>query len=158
MTFDDIDAVIEIERLSFPTPWPRDAFIYELARPHRSLCRVAEFFPYKGAPVIVGDIVIWLAGSIAHIATLAVHPAFRRKGVGQCLLVNGLLECVVRGLTEALLEVREKNFAAQRLYHKLGFEVVGIRKNYYQDTGEDAIVMTHDPLVSDKLAEFANCG
>ena len=82
MVLSDIDAVLKIEQASFPTPWPREAFLYELARPGRSVCRVAEAITPEDAPVILGDIVVWLAGKVAHVATLAVHPDHRdRKSV-----------------------------------------------------------------------------
>jgi ribosomal-protein-alanine N-acetyltransferase len=158
MTLMDIDAVLRIERASFPTPWPRDAFLYELARPDRSICLVAECAQSDEAPKIIGDIVLWLAGSIAHVATLAVHPDYRRRGIGTCLLANALLACGDRGLIEALLEVREKNRSAQKLYRKFGFEVVGLRRGYYADTGEDAVLMALKPLAANQLAEFVKCG
>lgn len=158
MTLPDIDAVLRIESASFPTPWPRDAFFYELARPDRSVCRVAECTQSDKAPKIIGDIVVWLAGSIAHVATLAVHPDYRRRGIGACLLANALLTCADRGLAEALLEVREKNRVAQKLYRKFGFEVVGIRPGYYADTGENAVLMALKPLVPNQLAEIVKCG
>jgi len=158
MTLSDIDAVLRIERNSFPTPWPRDAFLYEILHPGRSICRVAERIPAVGEPRIIGDIVVWLAGRIAHVATLAVHPDFRREGIGGCLLAHALLASIDRGMNEALLEVREKNRKAQALYLKFGFEVVGLRGGYYKDTGEDAVLMMLKPLSGDKLAEFAKCG
>lgn len=158
MAFSDIDAVLRIERASFPTPWPRDAFFYEIARPQRSICRVAEYAKDQTKPVIVGDIVVWLTGPTAHVATLAVHPEYRRRGIGSCLLANALLASIRRGMKEALLEVRAHNHNAQQLYQTFGFEVAGIRQNYYQDTGEDAILMALKPLKRDKLAEFADCG
>lgn len=158
MALSDITAVLQIERASFPTPWPLEAFYYELARPQRSICLVAESHVVAPGPVIVGDIVVWLAGSTAHVGTLAVHPNYRRRGIASCLLGNALLASMDRGLTNALLEVRMQNKQAQLLYQKFGFEVVGIREGYYQDTGEDAVLMALEPLKRDKLAEFANCG
>ncbi len=158
MTLYDVNAVLQIEQASFPTPWPRDAFLYELARPGRSICRVAEAILPEKKFKVVGDIVVWLTGAIAHVATLAVHPDYRRRGIGECLLAHALLACIERGVAEAVLEVREKNLSAQELYLKFGFEVVGIRKGYYNDTGEDAVLMALKPLVGDKLAEFAKCG
>ena len=158
MALSDIDVVLRIERISFSTPWPRDAFFYELARPRRSICRVAEYHEAELEPEVVGDIVVWLAGSTAHVATLAVHPNHRRRGIASCLLANALLACKDRGMKLALLEVRAQNNKAQLLYQKFGFKRVGIREGYYQDTGEDAVLMALKPLKRDKLAEFANCG
>jgi [ribosomal protein S18]-alanine N-acetyltransferase len=158
MVLSDVEAVLRIERASFSTPWPRDAFIYELARPHRSICLVAEYHGEEPEPEVVGDVVVWQAGSTAHVATLAVHPSHRRRGIASCLLANALLTCIDRGLTLALLEVRAQNNNAQLLYQKFGFRRVGIREGYYQDTGEDAVLMALKPLKRDELAEFANCG
>lgn len=158
MTFSDVGAVLRIEQDSFPTPWPRGAFLYDLARPGRSICRVAEITLADARCEVVGDIVIWLSGNIAHVATLAVHPAYRRRGVGGYLLADALLKCVDRGMTESLLEVREQNRSAQKLYRKFGFVVSGSRKGYYRDTGEDAVVMVLKPLAPVKLAEFVKCG
>jgi [ribosomal protein S18]-alanine N-acetyltransferase len=158
MTLSDVYAVLRIERASFPSPWPLDAFLYDLARPGRSICRVAEYNPPEAEPELAGDIIVWLSGRIAHVATLAVHPDYRRQGIGRCLLANALLESVERGMNEALLEVREKNQSAQALYLEFGFHVGGIRKGYYEDTGEDAVLMALKPLAKDKLAELAKCG
>jgi ribosomal-protein-alanine N-acetyltransferase len=158
MALSDIDAVLQIEKASFSTPWPRRAYLYDLARPGRSICLVCECIQSNGDAVIVGDIVVWLAGEIAHIATLAVHPHHRRQGIGACLLAEGLLASIERGMNAALLEVREENLGAQALYLKFGFEVVGIRQGYYEDTGEDAVLMALKPLSRDQLAEFTKCG
>lgn len=158
MALPDIDAVLQIERRSFPTPWPREAFLCELARPGRSICRVAEASQAGSRVLIVGDIVVWLAGEIAHVATLAVHPDFRQKGIGTWLLAEALLAGMARGMTAALLEVRETNHTAQALYRKFGFAAAGHRAGYYQDTGEDAILMALKPLSRDQLAEFTKCG
>lgn len=158
MALSDIDAVLWIERASFPTPWPRAAFFYELIRPQGSICLVAEQKQGSSDGRILGDIVVWLAGSTAHVATLAVHPDVRQKGVGSCLLANALLESIDRKMTESLLEVRAQNHAAQQLYQKFGYEVVGLRAGYYQDTGEDAVLMALKPVRRDQLAEFADCG
>ena len=158
MTLSDIDAVLKIEQASFPTPWPKEAFLYELTRPGRSVCRVAESTLPENDPFILGDIVVWLAGEVAHVATLAVHPDHRRGGIGACLLARGLLASMERGMSVAVLEVREHNQGAQALYRKFGFETAGVRTGYYADTGEDALVMALRPLSGDQLAEFAKCG
>jgi len=158
MALSDIEAVLRIERASFPTPWPRDAFFYELIRPRRSICLVAEQKTESNDARILGDIVVWLAGATAHVATLAVHPEYRQRGTGSCLLAKALLASINRKMTESLLEVRAQNHRAQQLYLKFGYEEVGLREGYYQDSGEDAILMALKPLRRDKLAEFADCG
>jgi ribosomal-protein-alanine N-acetyltransferase len=158
MTISDIEPILRIERVSFPTPWPRDAFFYELSRPGRSICRVAELMQADGKFTVIGDIVIWLAGECAHVATLAVHPDYRSKGIASSLLAHALMASVDGGMKQALLEVRENNVRAQELYHKFGFEIDGTRHRYYQDTGEDAKIMVLKSLSAKELAEFKKYG
>jgi len=157
MTLADISAVAAIDRVSFPTPWPKEAFLYELTQRPDSLCRVAEWVG-PNERILVGTIVVWLVGDIAHIATLAIEPGFRRKGIGQALLALTLIESMARGAHRALLEVRESNVSAQRLYRKFGFREAGRKPDYYQDTHEDAVVMTLLPLARESLAELAGYG
>jgi len=160
MTIADLGQVVAIDRISFPTPWPEDAFRYELERKHRSLCWAAEWRAPAEDPEVVASIVVWLVleEDEAHIATLAVKPGYRRQGIAQTLLARALIECTQRGAKQALLEVRESNQAAQKLYRKFGFESVGLRRGYYQDTHEDGILMTLASLDLDKLADLAEAG
>ncbi len=87
-------------------------------------------------------IVVWLIVDEAHIATIAVHPDFRRRGIARELMVTAIRECITHGAVSATLEVRQHNLGAITLYRQLGFEAVGRRPRYYQDTHEDAIIMT----------------
>jgi ribosomal-protein-alanine N-acetyltransferase len=157
-TLADSDQVNAIEQASFRTPWPADAFQYELMRNQAALCRVAEWIEPDHPPMIVADIVIWMILDEAHIGTLAVHPEYRGKFIAQRLLAKALLDAISSGATHALLEVRVSNQAALNLYKKFGFEVVGERPGYYLDTGEDALLMTLSPLKPDKLADLAEPG
>jgi ribosomal-protein-alanine N-acetyltransferase len=152
MTLADLDQVNTIEQTSFPTPWPENAFYHELTQNQAALCWVAEWGEPGQSPIVVADIVIWIILDEAHIATLAVLPEYRGRFIGQRLLARALLEASKAGATQALLEVRVTNQAAQKLYRKFGFEVVGIRPGYYQDTQEDALLMTLTPIVAEKLA------
>ncbi len=158
MSLADLDQVEEIDRLSFQLPWPKDAFLYEIKQNPKSLCWVAEQEATDQAPIVVGTIVVWLILDEAHIGTLAVRPGNRQAGIAQRLLAKALLEAAQSGAAYALLEVRVSNQAAQNLYKKFGFEVVGLRKGYYQDTQEDAVLMTLAALHSEKLADLANPG
>lgn len=158
MSLADIDQVETIDRLSFQTPWPRDAFLYEINRNPNTLCWVAELVPPGEAPIIVATAVIWLIVDEAHLGTLAVRPGFRQQGLARQLLATALLSAAHLGATHALLEVRSSNQAAQNLYLKFGFEVVGTRKGYYQDTQEDAVLMTLAALDTEKLAVLADGG
>jgi [ribosomal protein S18]-alanine N-acetyltransferase len=158
MTLADLAQVNEIEQVSFSTPWPENAFHYELTQNQSALCWVAAWTEHGQAPIVVADIVVWLILDEAHIGTLAVHPNYRGRGIAQRLLARALLESVVGGATHAYLEVRASNQAAQNLYEKFGFERVGIRPKYYQDNQEDAVMMTLTPLATEKLAQLAQPG
>jgi len=132
---DDLDEVMAIERLCFPTPWPRQVFEMEL-KSKRSFKRVIKI-----GNVVAGYIVAWTIYAEGHILNIAVHPNFRRRGFGESLMRCCLDYFLKRGIRYATLEVRRSNMGAIRLYEKLGFRSVGIRRGYYSDTGEDAIVM-----------------
>ena len=159
MTLEDLEQVVAIDRDSFPTPWPKDAFLYEIKRQRHAICWVAEInteSDRKG--ILVASIVIWLIMDEAHIGTLAVKPGYRRQGIAQELLAASLLEAFQRGAQKAMLEVRENNRGAQNLYRKFGFEPVGLRRDYYKDTHEDAILMTLEKLDPQHLARLADGG
>ena len=102
---------------------------------------------------MIGFAGIWLMVDEAHVTTFAVDPAWRRRGVGERLLLALLDVSVARRAREATLEVRLSNMAARRLYEKYGFRPVGIRPRYYSDNGEDALIMTTDPLQSPAMRE-----
>lgn len=132
---DDLDEIVAIEQVSFPTPWPRKVFELELKSP-RSYKRVSKI---NGT--VVGYIVAWRIHDEVHILNLAVHPQHRRKGIGRGLLNECLLHFSREGIKSAILEVRVRNKEAIRLYEKTGFRSIGFRRKYYSDTGEDALVM-----------------
>jgi ribosomal-protein-alanine N-acetyltransferase len=144
MRLDDIDQVILIDRLSFSLPWPASAFRHELLNNPASLLWVAEVDLSDGTLIVVGAVVVWMIMDEAHIATLAVHPDYRRQGISQQLLVIVLRQAIEHQAALATLEVRANNLAAQALYKKFRFEVVGRRPRYYQDNYEDALIMTID--------------
>lgn len=131
----DIDSLMAIERDSFASPWSARFFLEELKSPHaRSL--LAEI-----GGTVVGYVVYWLISMDIDIHNLAVHPTYRRRGIGRSLLETVIGEARGRGLTRVTLEVRKSNQAAQRLYQSLGFAAQAVRKGYYSDDGEDAVVM-----------------
>lgn len=157
MRADDLDQVQVIDHESFTMPWSITAYRYELEHNPLSLLTVAEYHPATGqaaegqsaegqtAPAglqVVGMVVVWLILEEAHIATIAVHPDFRGRGIGQQLMVAALKGAIERGSSEATLEVREGNIPAQKLYRRFKFEVVGDRPRYYRDNGENALIMT----------------
>lgn len=158
MTLADLDQVESLDRECFPTPWPKDAFRHELTRNQNSICWVAEMHHPDGKVRIVGDIVAGLVVDEAHISTLAVSSSYRHQHIGQRLLAKVLSICKDKGAILAMLEVRKSNLAAQKLYAKFGFLTVGVREGYYQDTKEDAILMTLPELNREKLADLVDAG
>lgn len=142
MTLTDIDRVHLIDQLSFSMPWPVSSYRYELTENKASILHVAEFLNENQTAMIVAMIVTWFIIDEAHIATIAVHPNYRRMGIGKKLLSTALQEAIQRGAKMATLEVREGNLAAANMYTQFGFKVAGRRPRYYHDTQEDAIIMT----------------
>jgi ribosomal-protein-alanine N-acetyltransferase len=135
----DIDRILTIEQAVFRSPWSRAAFELEVSGDPASLSWVAE---EEGA--IVGYLVSWHVADELHIGNVAVAPAAQRRGVATGLLRNALSVAAARGIAYATLEVRVSNERAVRLYEWLGFRPVAIRKRYYTDDGEDALVMAKD--------------
>ena len=146
MTLVDLDRVVQLDRLSFSLPWPESSFRFEISENEASRCWVAECLDDAGLPLIVGMIVVWLIIDEVHIATIAVDPEFRRQGIAQHLLAYTLMDACRSGGNKAFLEVRRANLAARSLYEKFGFNEIGIRKKYYQDNGEDAVMMNQEKL------------
>jgi ribosomal-protein-alanine N-acetyltransferase len=134
----DLDEIIAIEQVSFPTPWPRQVFDMEL-RSSKSYKRVSKI---NGT--VVGYIIAWKIYDEVHILNLAVHPDHRRKGIGRGLLSDCLMHFSSKGIKSAILEVRVRNKNAISLYETTGFRSIGLRRKYYSDTGEDALVMKLD--------------
>ena len=137
MRLEDLEQVVAIDQLSFSLPWPAHSFRYELIENDVSRQWVAA-----ANDEVIAMIIVWLIMDEAHIATVAVHPEYRGRGIGRQILLTALRECAAHGALSATLEVRERNAIAIDMYRKLGFKVVGRRKRYYQDTNEDAILMT----------------
>jgi ribosomal-protein-alanine N-acetyltransferase len=146
MRIEDLPEVLSIEEISFPTPWTSNAFRFELLENPNGHCWVAEL-----SDILAGFIVCWLIVDEMHVASIAVHPKFRGKGISKKLIITGLSELICKGARSATLEVRAGNIRAQYLYRHFGFEGVGYRKGYYKDTHEDALLMTVQPLDSDYL-------
>lgn len=135
MTRDDLPAITEIERQVFSDPWPESFFIGEMYGPEAH-ARVAE---RQGR--LAGYSVSWLGLGEGHIGNLAVVPDQRRRGVAAALLDDIFAEARIRGLDSVSLEVRVSNLAAQGLYRRHGFRLAGLRRRYYRDTGEDALLL-----------------
>jgi ribosomal-protein-alanine N-acetyltransferase len=143
MALEDVSAVLDIERASFSTPWPPEAFQQELR--HN---RLARYVVARQGGAVVGYAGVWLMVDEAHITTFAVHPDSRRQGVGRRLLLAVIALSDDLGATRMTLEVRVSNLAAQALYGAHGFAIAGRRERYYTDDGEDAYIMTTPPIAS----------
>jgi [ribosomal protein S18]-alanine N-acetyltransferase len=139
MDKDHLEQVMEIERASFPTPWTQKMFLYELASPLSFHFVTSRRERHRD--LVLCYIIFWMFREEVHILNLATHPAFRRLGIAHSLLLFTLDFSYRRGGILYLLEAREKNQAALDLYRKVGFASCGVRKKYYADTGEDAILM-----------------
>jgi len=126
---------MEIELRSFPTPWSEWAFRRELKSKN------AHLLVAKIGREVVGYLDIWIVLDEAHITNIAVAPEHRRKGIGEKLMRHALEMAKSKGVRKVTLEVRQGNIPAQNLYRKFGFKLLGVRKEYYTDTGEDALIM-----------------
>lgn len=137
----DLPAVLAIERESFASPWSLAVFRRELHDKEVSHLLVAEVSSSEGGQWVVGYACYWHVLDEAHITNIAVKKGYRRRGVGCRLLTQMIQTAKLRGAKRATLEVRLSNEAAQRLYERHGFQAAAIRKGYYPDNGEDALVM-----------------
>ena len=153
MKLDDIDAVQEVERASFPVPWPANAFRHELTQNKN-----AHYIIAKEGDHVVGYAGLWLSLDEAHVTTFAVLPDYRRRKIGERMLLSLFDRAEKLGAEWLTLEVRASNLPAQRLYEKYGFRPAGIRRRYYSDNNEDAIIMWTDRLrdrgVRDRIAKL----
>ena len=150
----DIRQVHEIDKMSFSLPWPERSFRFELTENPSTRLWVAEVQREDAKRLVVGLLVMWVIVDEGHIGTFAIHPDYRRLGIGRKLLARSLLEATKEGLVQVFLEVRRSNTAAIRLYEAFGFQVDGIRARYYRDTGEDALLMRLERVEAEKLNKF----
>lgn len=133
----DLSAVLAIESLSFPNPWHESTFKGEIQhRPISSPLVIVHSTMNK----VIGYIIFWLIGEEVQINNIAVHPDFRRLGIGEHVLRQVIEQVKWRGAKFISLEVRQSNIAALTLYKKIGFRMLGVRKNYYTNPSEDAFV------------------
>ena len=146
-------SVLRIEALVYPRPWSLSLFMSELA-----LRSTRAYWVARVDGVVVGYCGLMVTGEDGHVTTLAVDPAMHRRGIGTRLLLALAGEAIRRGVTGLTLEVRMGNKAAQELYRRFGFRPAGVRRNYYVETNEDALVMwaddVDDPAYARRLAEI----
>lgn len=136
MTIDDIDEIMAIERASFTLPWTYEAYYNELI-----MNEFAHYILLEVDEKIIGYCGVWVIVDEAHITNIAIDPSYRGKKLGEALLRQVMLVAMQKGAKTMTLEVRVSNVVAQNLYRKLGFQNGGIRKGYYTDNYEDALVM-----------------
>jgi ribosomal-protein-alanine N-acetyltransferase len=165
MRLRDIREVMEIEHVSFLSPWSVRAYRYELRENDLShyfvvrqrqmeepelslLTRIGRTLGVGMRPPILGHSGFWLMVGEAHISTIAVQPNWRQRGIGEVLLVAMLDRATELEAEIATLEVRVSNTVAQNLYQKYGFRQVGLRRRYYRDSNEDALIMSTERLIS----------
>jgi len=136
MQVDDLDRICEIEKLVFPDAWTARHFLFEIIN-DKSFCSVMEY-----NHIIVGYMVYMAIADEVHLNNIAVHPDYRRRGLGSQLLDRLLRETKTGQVRFITLEVHEDNYAAQALYRSRGFEEVGLRCGYYEHDSGNALIMT----------------
>ena len=142
---EDAESVANIERESFPTPWSREDFWREASNDFA--CYIVALDDAE----IIGFGGCWISFEEAQVTNIALTSTQRGRGLGKALMARLMRAAAARGAERMTLEVRPSNTPALRLYEGLGFAAIGIRKKYYQDNDEDAILMWHT-----KLKEFVN--
>lgn len=132
----DLDDAVKIEQVSFSDPWSYNMFKAELSNPFSH-----QFVARDASGVLTGYIIFWVLEGEAHVLNLAVHPLYRRRGIGSQLIGTSLNYWKKTGVKSVYLEVRESNEEAHRLYGRFGFSVITRRPRYYKNPREDAYVM-----------------
>jgi len=152
LTYADLPQVIAIERRAFPAPWSLAMFVLELSKPS-GVCLAA----LRGKR-IVGYLVCSRYDTVWHVMNVAVDPDVQSEGIGTALLTK-LVEEVGDDGARFTLEVRRSNAHAIRVYERLGFRAAGLRRRYYQDNGEDAVIMWRTPAtLRGRLDDIPNAG
>jgi len=136
MFMDDLEAIMEIETASFSTPWSLQAFKAELKDNE-----YARYVCLELDGKVIGYMGLWFILDEGHITNVAIAPNYRGQHWGEFLMRSVMKKMMQEGMERMTLEVRESNSLAQSLYRRLGFATAGIRKGYYSDTGEDALIM-----------------
>jgi ribosomal-protein-alanine N-acetyltransferase len=136
MTLEDIPAIVAIEEASFPTPWSAESFTSELRDNY-----LARYYCLELKGNVIGYMGLWIIMGEAHITNIAIWPGCRGQGWGGYLMRNVMQGLFTSGVIRLTLEVRISNTTAQNLYKKLGFKPAGLRRKYYSDNQEDAVIM-----------------
>jgi ribosomal-protein-alanine N-acetyltransferase len=150
MTNNDVEDVLKLEKLCFGEKWTSTPFASELERAD------CTYYVAKEGTKLTGYCGCWLILEELHITIMAVHPDYRRKKIGQKLLVKQLIEGLNNSAKWATLEVKASNIEAQKLYEKFGFTVKGRRKQYYQQDRQDALIMWTEEIETPQYKELLN--
>jgi ribosomal-protein-alanine N-acetyltransferase len=157
LTSEDLSAILELDQACFGGLWTLEGYQRELDSPNSDLLGI--FAPHSSKKLL-GMGCFWSILEEAHITIVAVHPQYHRQGLGQALVYALLKTASDRNLERATLEVRASNQAAISLYQKFGFKTAGRRRHYYQDNGEDALILwlsdLQDPSFTKKLSHWHN--
>ena len=135
MKEEDINEILDISSLSFSVSWSKNSYIQELTN------TVSRYLVAKIDNKVIGLIGTWIVLDESHITNIAVHPNHRKQGIASKLVEELLYYCKTQGCISYTLEVRSSNKAAKSLYEKYNFKQDGVRKGYYEDNKEDAIIM-----------------
>ncbi|SDJ78162.1 ribosomal protein S18-alanine N-acetyltransferase [Salimicrobium halophilum] len=136
MTTEDIEQVMWVERASFTVPWPKETFLEEVENnPH------AAYFLIEEDGEVIGYCGAWFFNEGGHITNIAIHPSYRGHKYGKLLFMEVMNEARKHKIRLLTLEVRVSNTTAQHMYRRFGFKPAEVRKGYYADNGEDALVM-----------------
>jgi ribosomal-protein-alanine N-acetyltransferase len=160
MALSDLDQVMDVERATFSLPWSKRAYRYEVVdNEHSTMVVVRPATQLFGRPArwlqslhlakpepVLGYAGFWLLVDDAHVATIAVHPDWRGRGLGELLLASLLERAMALGARRATLEVRVSNRTARALYVKYGFQILERRRRYYSDNNEDGYFMVTPPF------------
>ena len=151
MRLEDIEHVSRLERRCYTLPWSSSAYVTEVGNPSAYYTVATEV-----DNTVVGYAGMWVNMDEAHITTIAVDPVQRGRKIGERLLLDLLEQGLKRNAKRSTLEVRERNVVAHNLYLKYGFEDVAVRKNYYSDNGENAVIMWANDLTSHAYQAMLN--
>ncbi len=138
----DIHQAFEVDVISSVLHWPESSFEFEVNRNDASRPWIAA----DSDGNVIGFLIFWLIVDEAHLSNFGIHPNFRRQGIGEKLLTNALIHLWDEGARISFLEVRAGNIPAKSLYEKIGYQYVGVRKKYYQDNHEDALLMNLESI------------
>lgn len=145
-----LDDVMEIETACYGEHhWSRDSFVNEIDN------QISEYnVAVNENQKCIGYMGLWKIIDEAHITNLAVHPDFQKQGVARLLIIKAIEKCYEEKIKFITLEVRVSNEKAKKLYEKFGFKSLGVRKKYYQDNNEDAIIMWTENIFSENYKKL----